>query len=87
MLVILLLLFFSAFWGIVNHKKIWLTVLLIWILIPVINFIRILIIPADYLPSKNYDSLVIFPVLSLLLCFLGAYSSVFARSVAERSRL
>ena len=87
MVVIILMLFFSAFWGIVNQKKAWLTAILIWSLIPVNNFLRIYFIQEPYLTSKSHFSLIIFSILTLILCFLGAYSSVFARSIARRARL
>jgi hypothetical protein len=87
MLIVMLLLFFSAFWGIVNNKKAWLTALLIWIMLPFANLIKIFFVPGPYLNSEHTYSFLIFSALSLLLCFFGAYSSVFARSIARRAGL
>jgi hypothetical protein len=85
MLMILFLLSFSAFWGIINQKKIWLTVLLIWGLIPIINLYRIFVLQEQFDGLKGLYSLALFSFLSLLLCFLGVYSSIFARSIARRA--
>jgi len=87
MFVISLMSFFSAFGGIVNHKKAWLSALSIWVIIPLMRFIKYTFIAPDSLPQGKYDSFFLFSIVSLALCFLVAYSSVIARWIATRARL